>query len=167
VQPIISKSIEIIVFKGKAYLPTLAQPPEKHGSFFEFEPVYKGGMSFQELLPVMRQLLEQGHRSIPSLTQEDLDERYKDNMLLRVMEARSWREYDRKSICYAINWLEDKVEIYTTREGSGEWDHPKRTRTFPLDASLEAMAEAILDDYSSRGFRQKLKRLLQPASKLH
>lgn len=70
-KPIVSKSILIIIYKGKAYLPTLKQRPERYGGFYEVEPIYVAEVDSQELLPIMNQLLAQGHEIVP-LTQDDL-----------------------------------------------------------------------------------------------
>jgi hypothetical protein len=146
--PIISRSIAIVAYKGQAFLPTLVQSPERYGGFWDVEPVHCVDMTSESLLFIIRQLLSNGHEVMSHHpTAEEI--KHRDNPLVRATGVRDWKVLDRHSIGYYINWLEDSVELLITRTGSGEWD-TKKSRTLPLDTSLEGIIEVILDDFKSR-----------------
>jgi hypothetical protein len=143
------RSASIIVYRGKAYVPTQAQI-EGVGGHLDVEPIYVVGLTVEELTQVLEQVFVAGNPMVPVPTQEEM--RRHSDVVPKAAGVRSWKALARDGAAYSIGWRDDGILLYMSmvdEKGRFVWD-PAKTRRFPPDTGIRTLAEAILEDTRSR-----------------
>lgn len=142
-----SHLINIVVWNGKAYLPTIALRKDI-GLWVWVGPVYAAELNTKDLATVIEKLKAAGHKQIPSMTKEDLE---KLKTMLEATGAKNWKELGRLGLFYSIEWTGKEVRVdmsYPAKKG-GWLNDPQKARLFPRDTSLETILTVIFDDIRS------------------
>ena len=140
-------SASILVWKGNAYLPTLA--PYEHGGHIDVDPVIITTPDMENLIPAIEKSLERN--SNQKTIQADYDVSSKSPML-NATKARSWYKLADTGASYAIDWTDDLITVYMTLPGKKNkfmFDRDK-TQEFPPDTSIKDILTVILNDIHSR-----------------
>ncbi len=140
--------VGIYVWRGKAYLPVLAQL--ESGPFMDIEPVYTAGLNAEELISAVEKVLAAGHPRRPDPTREEI--RKRKDPVLAATKARNWKEMARTGAAYDITWTDKEIRVEMSRldkKGRWEWDPAKR-RHFPPNTPLLDIIATILEDIRSR-----------------
>lgn len=142
------RSVSIVVWQGKAYLPCQARI--EAGMWMDVEPVYVSDIDLDSLQVSVEKVLSFGHPLLPTPTQEDV-KRMKSPLLVAT-KARSWKDLARAGASYGIDWTDQHIRVdISYRDKQGRWQNdPAKVRTFPLDTPLEEVLTVILEDIRSR-----------------
>lgn len=142
------RSVGIVIWHGKAYLPCQARI--EAGMWMDIEPVYVTDVDGEGLKSAVEKVLAFGHPLLPNPTLEEV-KRLK-SPLLSATKARSWKELARTGTSYGIYWTDQQIRVdMSYRDKQGRWQNdPAKVRIFPLDTSLEEIIAAILDDIQTR-----------------
>jgi len=142
------RSVSIVIWQGKAYVP--GQARIEAGMWMDVEPVYVSEIELGSLKVAVEKVLSFGHPLLPTPTQEDI-KRMK-SPLLAATKARSWKDLARAGASYGVDWTDQHVRVdMSYRDKQGRWQNdPAKVRTFPLDTPLEEVLAVILEDIRSR-----------------
>lgn len=142
------RSVSIVVWQGKAYLPCQARI--EAGMWMDVEPVYVSDIDLGSLQVSVEKVLSFGHPLLPTPTQEDV-KRMK-SPLLAATKARSWKDLAHAGASYGIDWTDQHIRVdISYRDKQGRWQNdPAKVRTFPLDTPLEDVLAVILEDIHLR-----------------
>lgn len=142
------RSVSIIIWQGKAYLPCQARI--EAGMWMDIEPVYVSDIDLSGLKVTVEKVLSFGHPLLPTPSQEDV--KGMKSPLLVATKARSWKELARAGASYGVDWTDQHVRVdMSYRDKQGRWQNdPAKVRTFPLDTPLEDVLAVILEDIHSR-----------------
>jgi len=142
------RSVSIVIWQGKAYLPCQARI--EAGMWMDVEPVYVSEIELGSLKMVVEKVLSFGHPLLPNPTQEDV-KRIK-SPLLAATKARSWKDLARAGASYGMSWTDQNIRVdMSYRDKQGRWQNdPAKVCTFPLDTQLKEILTVILQDIRSR-----------------
>jgi len=144
----LDKSVDIVVWRGKAYCPALGRFPS--GIYAAIEPVYEAELELDSLIAAAEKILALGISHLPEVTAEEW--RKRKSPILKATKARSWRELGRTGASYGISWTEQHIRVdMSYRDKQGRWQNdPAKVRIFPLDTPLEDVMAVILADIRTR-----------------
>ena len=147
-------SISVIFYKGNIFIPTEART--KSGLYQAIDPVYVVPLEIDSFVQAMRAVIKKGH---PQVKGTPYSEYRKRDPILRATKARSWKTLARDGLAYSIIWRPDLGEVQidlpeVDKKGrfapltteNMEW----RIVRFPIDISLEELAEFIIEDIRKR-----------------
>lgn len=142
------QEVGIYVWLGKAYLP--AQGRLESGIWVDLEPVIVTELREEDLTVAIEKVLAAGHPRMPDPTKEEWQKR--KDPVLKATQARSWKELARRGTSYSIAWTDDQIRVDMSMvDSKGRWQFdPEKARIFPIDTSLQAIANVILEDIRSR-----------------
>lgn len=142
------RSVSIVVWHGKAYLPCQARI--EAGMWMDMEPVYVTDVNVEGLKAAIEKVLAVGHPLLPNPTQEEV-KRLKSPLLLAT-KARSWKELAQTGVSYGIEWTEQHIRVdMSYQDKLGRWQNdPAKVRIFPPDTPLEDVIAVILADVRTR-----------------
>lgn len=138
----------VIVRNGRGYVPTQGQFED--GPYVDIAPVHEVKLCVADIVQALEIVIAAGHPRVPAPTQEEW--RKRRDPVLEAAGVRSWKELAKGGATYTIYWQGETVALFASRldrRGRFEVD-PAKTLTFPKDALLSTIAEAILDDVRSR-----------------
>lgn len=144
----VKQTVDIVVYRGKAYLPALGQFPS--GIYTAIEPVQVAQLTMDDLASAARKILERGISPLPEVTAEEW--RRRSDPLLKATKVRNWKELGRNGLSYGITWTDQHICVdMSYRDKQGRWQNdPAKVRTFPLDTPLEDVLAVILEDIRAR-----------------
>lgn len=144
----VTNIVDIVVYRGKAYLPTLGQFPS--GIYAAIEPVQVAKLSVDDLVDATKKALARGISQLPEVTAEEW--RKRSDPILKATKARSWKELGRIGTSYGMSWTDQNIRVdMSYRDKRGRWQNdPAKERTFPLDTPLEDVLAVILEDIRSQ-----------------
>jgi len=135
----------ILIWKGNAYIPTMA--PCENGLWSIIEPVIVTKPEMETLLPSIEEIIES------NLNQQVVpDDNKRSNPILNATKARSWYKLAETGASYLIDWTDDQITINMTLPGKKNkfmFDKDK-IKQFPSDTSIRDILSVILDDIHSR-----------------
>lgn len=139
--------INLVVWNGKAYLPTLAQL--ESGIWVHLDPIFSAPINSEALVPLIEKLKAGGHSQLPNMSKVELEKR--KYPLLKATGAKSWRELTSSGVSYLVNWTDREVRVDMTYvDKKGRWlNDPKKVRLLALDALLETILATIFEDIRS------------------
>ena len=141
------RSVNIIIWQQKAYLPTLAD--YEYGGLIDMEPVLTSDLAIDNLLKVVKDSFEKNLEQQIYIETNDKDAK---SPILVATGAKSWKELTRTGAVYAIKWVNDSIRIdisYTDKKGRFQFDRDK-VQVFNEDTDLRIIVSAILVDFQSR-----------------
>ena len=144
----LDKSVDIVVWRGKAYFPALGRFPS--GIYTAIEPVYVAELKSNELIIAAEKIIALGISPVPEVTVEEW--RKRSDPILKATRARSWRRLGQMGASYGISWTEQHIRVdMSYRDKQGRWQNdPAKVRIFPLDMPLEEIIAVILADIQTR-----------------
>lgn len=137
----------VVVHKGRAYLPTLAQVDI--GMHMTTEPVYKVNLTQEELAEALERVIAAGNPVIPKpMTREEVKP-FRD-LLPKVTGLRSWRRLGKEAGSYSIEWTDKEVRLYLPGwDEKGRWASSS-TLHLPADTDAGTLAKLIVEDARAR-----------------
>ena len=144
----IKKAVDVILWRGKAYLPTLVKI--KSGGWIDREPVYTARLEVKDLVLAIKKVLSAGQLCVPPPTKAEMQRQ--GDPLLNATGARSWKALAKEGAAYSISWTDKGIEISISqldKKGRWVWD-PAKHHILPLDTPLEEIAALILEDFQAR-----------------
>jgi hypothetical protein len=141
--------VGIDVWRGKAYLPTIAR--SESGKYLDMEPVYIADLTVSDLAKAIQAVKDTGHELVPDpKTRQELLAH--ESPILAATGARSWKELAQTGANYSIDWTENEIRIDMSRlDEEGRWESdPNKVRILLPDTPLEVVVEIILDDVKTR-----------------
>lgn len=144
----IRRSVNLVVWNGKAYLPCQARI--EAGMWMDIEPVYVADVDVGSLKSAVENVLAFGHPLLPNPTQEEVKKLR--SPLLSATKARSWKELAQTGASYGIDWTDQRIRVdMSYRDKQGRWQNdPAKVRLFPLETALEDVLAVILADIHTR-----------------
>jgi hypothetical protein len=142
------RMVEIIIWNGKAYIPSNGRVP--NGLFTNIEPIYQVNPTLDELVPVIQKVLFSEPKSLPELTHDEI--KTQRGLIPKITGARSWKRLGQEGISYIIELTEKGFLVEMSRlDAKGRWEFDTNKRThFPLDTDISIVIQAILDDLKTR-----------------
>lgn len=148
----IKLAASVIVYETRAVVPTTALTDA--GFYFQVEPVACSDLSVSGLTAALRGITANGNPHIPALTQDEFKQHV--DPVLYALKVRSWLALAKKGAGFGIYWEDEQTVVSVSRlDKRGRFeDDSEHERRLPADASIELVAEAIIDDLRRRGFVQ-------------
>lgn len=142
------RSVNLVVWHGKAYLPCQARI--EAGMWMDIEPVYVADVDVGSLKLAVENVLAFGHPLFPNPTQEEIKKLR--SPLLSATKARSWKELAQTGASYGIDWTDKHIRVdMSYRDKQGRWQNdPAKVRLFPPETALEDVIAVILADIHTR-----------------
>lgn len=142
------RGVGIIVWKGKAFLPSYAE--YSSGIVVHVEPVHVTELSISGLLSSISKVLSSECILLPDPSPEEWKKR-KDPILVAT-GAKSWRELARKGASYGLEWTDQGIRLDISRlDKKGRWEiDPNKVKILPHDTSMDYIVEIILEDIKTR-----------------
>lgn len=138
------KVASVIIYRGKAYVPTTAQM--EADPYLDIEPVYLADLTVDELTQALERAIAAGNPKIPTPSLEEFQHR--KDPILAATGARSWRALARQGRAYTIEWRGDKILLYFSElDGKGRFaSGVGRFLEFATDIDIRTIAGNILND---------------------
>ena len=139
---------QIIIWNGKAYVPSNARVPS--GLFMNIEPIFVVDPTEAELIPVVQKVLFSEPKLLATLTHDEI--KIQQGLLPKITGARSWKRLGQKGISFMLELTEKGFLLEMSRvdlKGRWEFDPDKRMH-FPPDTDISIVIQAILDDLKAR-----------------
>ena len=147
-------NIDIFFYKNRLFVPTMGITPS--GLRRVMEPIYVAELDSTSLVQAMQTVVAAGHPRVDSIPYSEYKKR---DPLLKVTKARSWKALARDGLAYAIDWRPDlgEVQIVLPEMDKKGRFAPLTTENmkwrivrFPIDTSLDELAEFIVEDIQKR-----------------
>ncbi|HEX9116630.1 MAG TPA: hypothetical protein VGA61_11220, partial [Anaerolineae bacterium] len=140
--------LSVIVYKGKAFVPTSYEVDK--GLYRTDEPIRVVKLDLEALQSALEDAFQLGN---PPYNRQ-LHERARSHkdVVLQATHATSWLALARHGYSYGIAWrtIEAVLAVSRVDEKGRFVDDPSKTQHFAPDTSMKVIAEAILADMSAR-----------------
>lgn len=146
----IKLAASVIVYETKAVVPTTVLTDA--GYYLQVEPVACSDLSVSGLTAALREITANGNPPTRALLRDEFKQRV--DPVLHALKVRSWLALAKKGASFGIVWKDQHTVVSVSRldkRGRFETDL-EHERRLPVDAPIEAVAEAIIDDLRRRGF---------------
>ena len=148
-------AISIIFYRKHLHIPTMGITPS--GLRQAIEPIYIAELDRKSFVQAMRSAIEAGHPRVEGIPYSEYK---KQDPILRVTKARSWKALARDGLAYSILWRPDlkeiQIDLPDEADKKGRFE-PLTTKNmkwrivhFSIDTPLEELAEFILEDIQKR-----------------
>jgi hypothetical protein len=137
--------VGIIIWQGKAYLPTQAQ--FESGIYVDIDPVYISEITVADLKKAIHTVKAAGITQLPDpKTHEEFTKR--NDPILASTGARSWKNLAKTGKSYNIEWNDNEIRIdMSCLDKKGRWVFdPKKVQLLPQNTPIETIIQVILQD---------------------
>ncbi len=139
---------QIVIWDNKAYVPSTAR--YHNGIYTNIEPIFITQPSIDELVPIVKSVIEKEPILLPDPSREEVKERYE--LLPKITGARNWKRLCQNGINYVIGRHEENITLTMSRlDSKGRWEYdPNKQREYPKDTPLTIVVQDILKDLAVR-----------------
>ncbi|KAF0105576.1 MAG: hypothetical protein FD147_2626 [Chloroflexi bacterium] len=140
--------VALFIISNKAFLPSYGVFPS--GIIIQIDPVYICDLNAVDLVQSIETVASKEILPLSEVTNEEW--KVRKSPLLIATGMKSWKELDKNSIAYGLEWVGQDIELsfsYHNNKNRLEVD-PKKSMFFKKNTPLNRIVKIILEDYRVR-----------------